>query len=307
MGNATQKVWDRLDEEARVLVASQAAEWQCDPAALLAVIEVESAGRIFARVDGRNEPLIRFEGHWFDRLLSGAARGRARRMGLAHPSAGRVANPRSQAARWKLLRRAIAVDRQAALSSCSWGLGQVMGFHWRRLGFGSTDALVAEARRGAAGQIALMTRFIEMEGLVPALRARDWQRFARRYNGPAYRRLGYHTKLASAYARASRLALDAAPALPEPASHGGLAFGARGERVRRLQRALTREGHQLVADGLFGIRTDRALRAWQGARGAAATGAVSLGDAWHLFGARAVLAIVMARARRLLPSRRAAA
>ena len=303
MGNATLRVWNRLDERARALVISRADDWSCEPAALLAVIEVESAGRIFARVEGRDEPLIRFEGHWFDRLLPSAKRARARRAGLAHPSAGRVANPRSQPARWRLLGRAIAIDRDAALSSCSWGLGQVMGFHWRRLGYGSADALVAEARRGAAGQIALIARFIDAEGLGTALAARDWHRFARRYNGPAYARHGYHRKLAAAFARAERLDLRARPSLPKPTASGGLAFGARGERVRRLQRALNREGHPLLVDGLFGIRTDRALRAWQGARGAAVTGAVSLGDAWHLFGARMVLAIVMKRARRLLPSR----
>ena len=307
MGNATQRVWNRLDGEARALIAARAEAWKCEPAAVLAVIEVESAGRIFARVDGREEPLIRFEGHWFDRLLSSSKRARARRAGLAHPSAGRVANPRSQAARWRLLRRAVAIDRQAALSSCSWGLGQVMGFHWRRMGFGSADALVSRARAGAVGQIELMARFVEMEGLEPALARRDWHRFARRYNGPAYRRHGYHTKLAAAYARAARLDLSAAPALPEPAASEGLAFGARGERVRRLQRALSRAGHPLKPDGLFGIRTDRALRAWQGGRGAPVTGAVSLGDAWHLFGPREVLAIVMKRVRALLPTPGAAA
>ena len=34
-----------------------------EPAALLAVAEVESGGVAFAIIDGRREPLIRFEGH----------------------------------------------------------------------------------------------------------------------------------------------------------------------------------------------------------------------------------------------------
>ena len=309
MGNATRAVWERLDGEARGLVVATATRWGCEPAALLAVIEIESAGRIFARVDGRDEPLIRFEGHWFDRLLAPKRRKVARRAGLAHPAAGRVANPRSQAGRWRLLARAVEIDRRAALSSCSWGLGQVMGFHWQRLGYGSVDAMVAQARSGSAGQIRLLVAFADKEKLASALASRDWHRFARRYNGPAYAKHGYHTRLAAAYARGRKLPL-VVPSLPEavaePATgEGGLRFGARGPQVRKLQAALSKAGHPLVVDGLFGIRTDKALREWQRRRGAAVTGAVSLGDAWHLFGARRVLAIVIERLRGTLSSPRA--
>ena len=41
-----------------------------EPAALLAIAEVESAGKAYALVKGRKEPMIRFEGHYFDRRLS---------------------------------------------------------------------------------------------------------------------------------------------------------------------------------------------------------------------------------------------
>ena len=285
-------VLDRLDAKALALVRSLASDWRCEPAAILAVIEVESAGRIFARVDGRDEPLIRFEGHYFHRRLSGFARSRAVVMGLAHPRAGRVRNPRSQAARWAMLRRARQVNERAALESCSWGLGQVMGAHWKRLGYPSVQALMREARRGAAGQIALMARFIENADLEPALAARDWHRFARTYNGPLYRRWGYHTKLKRAYARAERHAPPMAgpapapstPELPAPAKDGVLGFGARGDLVRTLQRSLAGAGRALRVDGIFGLRTLAALKAWQRARGRAATGEVGLAEAWHLTG-----------------------
>ena len=294
---------------ARGLVASKAQEWGCEPAALLAVIEVESAGRIFARVKGRSEPLIRFEGHWFHRLLPELEAGASEASGVSRTLPPDVSRTPLAGARWRLL-DARRGDRPqaAALSSCSWGLGQVMGFHWRRLGYGSVDALVAEARSGAAGQIGLMARFVDDAGLASALVKRDWHRFARRYNGPLYARHGYHSKLAAAYARAKRLDLSVEPTLPRVAHEGdGLRFGARGPRVRLLQRALSRAGHPLVVDGLFGIRTDRALRLWQARRGAPVTGAVSLGDAWHLFGARETFAIVMRRVRASLPTLRSTA
>src|SRR5690606_34802475 len=139
------------------------------------------------------------EGHYFDRRLAGAKRDRARQEGLASPQAGRIANPASQAARWKLVARAAAIDRAAAYESVSWGIGQVMGAHWAWLGHASVDALVAEARDGVAGQLRLMTGYIAKAGLAGALRSHDWAAFARGYNGPNYRANAYDAKLARAY------------------------------------------------------------------------------------------------------------
>jgi len=172
-----------------------------EAAALLAVSEVESGGKAYARVEGRDEPLIRFEGHYFDRRLSAEKRAKARALGLSAPVAGVVANPRAQEARWRMLARAAAIDRKAAYESVSWGIGQVMGAHWAWLGYGTVDALVAEARSGVAGQVRLMARYIDKAGLAASLRTRDWTAFARGYNGSGYRGNAYHTRLAAAYER----------------------------------------------------------------------------------------------------------
>jgi hypothetical protein len=232
-------------------------------AALMAVVEVESGGRLFAKVDGRDEPLIRFEGHYFYRLLPALKRNRAIVAGLAHAVAGRVRNPLTQAGRWKLLARASAIDRDAALSSVSWGLGQVMGAHWRWLGYANVEALAMEARSGVKGQIRLFARFIEKAGLKKHLIAHDWAGFARAYNGPAFARHGYDRKMAIAYARISGMAKPVerhAPAL--------LAMGSRGDAVEELQRGLRRLGHPLMADGDFGPATRRALQSFQQMAGA---------------------------------------
>ncbi|QKV20310.1 N-acetylmuramidase domain-containing protein [Oricola thermophila] len=232
-----------------------------EPAALLAVIEVESGGRAFAEIDGRKEPLIRFEGHWFDRLLDGRKRARARALGLASPRAGVVRNPASQAERWRLLAEAMKVDRPAALQSTSWGMGQVMGFHWKALGYASIEELVAEARSGPAGQVRLMVRFMQANGLIDALKARDWAAFARAYNGPRYRVHRYDSRIAAAYRRHRRL-LDSGR--PGPA---GLVRGDRGEAVRKLQRMLTAAGYPLAQDGQYGPETERAVRRFQADHG----------------------------------------
>jgi hypothetical protein len=188
-------------DETRREIAAIANDLGLEPEALLAIAEVESGGKGFAIVGGRPEPLIRFEGHYFDRRLSPANRQRARADGLASPLAGVVVNPRTQSGRWALLAKARAIDPRAANESVSWGIGQVMGAHWAWLGYADVDALVAEARGGVAGQIRLMARYIEKAGLAAAVRRRDWEAFARGYNGPRYRRHGYHRKIAAAYHR----------------------------------------------------------------------------------------------------------
>ncbi|MBS9721008.1 N-acetylmuramidase family protein [Tianweitania sp. BSSL-BM11] len=172
-----------------------------DPAALLAIAEVESGGKASARINDRDEPLIRFEGHYFDRRLSGLKRKQARAAGLSDPRAGAIRNSSSQAERWKMLRMAAAIDHQAAHESVSWGIGQVMGGHWRWLGYPSVEALVADCRESVAGQLRLTLRYCDKAGLMPAIRARNWAAFAKAYNGPAYATSRYDQKLAAAFIR----------------------------------------------------------------------------------------------------------
>ena len=245
-----------------------------EPAALLAVAEVESGGRAFTLIAGRREPLIRFEGHYLDRRLRGAARARARAERLAHPRPGAIRNPSAQAARWRLLDRAAAIDRGAALESVSWGIGQVMGAHWAWLGYGDVEALVAEARSGVAGQVRLMHRYIEKAALVPALRARDWPAFARGYNGPAYARNRYDSRMDAAYRRFARAQAPVQPRRMAIDDDALLARGAEGEPVRALQRALSALGYRVAIDGRFDGATEAAVRRLQRAEGLVIDGIV---------------------------------
>lgn len=246
-----------------------AAQLKVGLAELLAIVEVESGGVVYATVGGKQQPLIRWEGHYFDRRLTGEKLAKARAEGLAHPQAGKIKNPNSQAGRWSLLKRAILIDAQAALESCSWGVGQVMGAHWKTLGFGSVSDLVNLARSGAGGQIELMARFIQQTGLDRSLRSRNWAAFARGYNGPAYKKYGYDRQMARAYERYSALAGGGNGRV----AGGMLKLGARGERVRELQQLLQRAGHNVAMDGDFGPATERALRAYQASAGLADDGA----------------------------------
>ncbi len=228
-----------------------------DPAALKAVVEVESNGVVFADIDGKEMPIIRFEGHYFDRLVTASRREEARRLGLASPNVGGVKNPASQKARWQLLGRAMTIDKQAALESTSFGVGQVMGSHWKALGYPTVIDLFEASRSGVEGQVDLMVRFIKTNNLLGALGRKDWAGFARGYNGPAYKKNAYDTKMAAAYERYAR---------KEPVASGAtgmLRLGSKGAGVREIQVLLTRAGHSVPADGDFGPATDRALRSFQ--------------------------------------------
>lgn len=242
------------------------AETGMEAAVLVAVALVETGAVAFAQVGERREPLIRFEGHYFDRLLAPADRQRARTAGLADPRVGRIRNPATQAARWRLFDKAAAIDASAAAQSVSWGLCQVMGAHWQRLGYRNAEALADMARASIDGQFEIAARFLKLGGLARRLAGGDTAGFARRYNGPGYRRNRYDEKIGAAWLEARRLISPPSDAPSE------LRRGARGEGVRRLQAALAGHGHSLALDGIFGSATEAALQAFQRAQGLAVNG-----------------------------------
>lgn len=201
------------DEKAAVLAAARrmADETGVSARVLLAVAIVETAGVPHARFDDRREPLIRFEGHYFDRLLQPKARTVARAAGLSAAKAGGVPNPASQAARWRLLDRASAIDPAAAFASTSWGLGQVMGSHWKALGYRDPQALAAEVRGSVEGQFRVMAAFLRIGELHKRLERGDIAGFSRLYNGPAFAKNRYDQKIAKAYAEAGLWLTSPAP------------------------------------------------------------------------------------------------
>jgi len=183
----------------RELITTAAILWKLDPDVLLAVIAVESSGKTRVKINGKAEPLIRFDGYLFYQRLSGAKLDTAMGGRLASPEPGSVASPVTQAARWRMLNRAVQIDRKAAYEATFWGIGQVPGTHWSLLGFSSVDALVKEARSGADGQLSLMMRYIEKAGLLEPLRKRDWATFAKGYRPHSEGIRVYRQELALAY------------------------------------------------------------------------------------------------------------
>lgn len=222
-----------------------------------AVIEVETSGGGF---DRHGRPKMLFEPHIFWReLADGAGRDRAIAEGLAYRQWGDKPYP---ADNYPRLKRAMMIDATAALRSASWGLGQIMGFNHRAAGFATvTEMVVAFCDSEAAGLTA-MIRFIASEGLDDELRDHDWAAFARGYNGAGYRKHGYHTRLAAAFARWQAIPDTLAPACPK------IGLGSRGDAVRYAQQRLSALGFDPgPADGWFGAKTAAAAAAFQKSAG----------------------------------------
>ena len=164
---------------------------------LWSVIAVETYGVGFLP-DRR--PKILFERHVFSRLTHHL-------YDESHPE---VSNPSQGgygpegAHQYKRLNEAIGLDRQAALMSASWGLGQVMGFNHLSAGFQDVEEMVSCMMDSERAQLLAMMKFIKEEGLDSALRQKNWRDFAEKYNGRDYAKNKYDEKLASFHEKYSK-------------------------------------------------------------------------------------------------------
>jgi len=166
--------------------------------ALRAVIEVEAKGSGF-NSDGT--PVILFERHIFRRRLitngkeSLAIRLTKERPDICYTSMGAYGKYSAQHNR---MAEASKYDRTSALESASWGMGQIMGFHWKSLGYPTLQSFINAMYRDEASQLDAMIRFLKVNKLDVHLRNKNWSAFANGYNGPAYKVNKYDEKLEAA-------------------------------------------------------------------------------------------------------------
>lgn len=171
-----------------------------EPAAIKAVNEVESRGRGFLP-DGR--PVILFERHVMRRRLLDygfpADKLEAEYPHIVNKAAGGYLGG---AREWDRFHEAEEIHRPSAIEASSWGLFQIMGMHWRHLQYPSAEAFFDAMHESEGAQLDAFVRFIQADSrLIEALRNKDWASFARWFNGPAYAKNQYDTKLSTAYAR----------------------------------------------------------------------------------------------------------
>jgi hypothetical protein len=176
-----------------------AAKIGCEVEAVMAVAAVESRGGGF---DPEGFPKTLFEGHWFHKLTGG-------KFAQSHPTLcfpkwTRQFYGKTWQEEKARLQQAMALDRNAAMMSASWGMFQIMGFNHVKAGFPTVQAFVNAMCKSEDSQLGAFTSYIINSGLADELRDKRWADFARLYNGPEYAQNQYDTKLATAYQKAKQ-------------------------------------------------------------------------------------------------------
>lgn len=163
-------------------IKNLATEGGLEYAALKAFIEVESGGRGFD--DATGKLIIQFEPSWFKKQAPFAPSGQW--------SLNKV---ETQSKEWPAFNDAFAKDADAAMKSTSIGLPQIMGFHYKRLGYATVGEMWNDFKKGEFEQVSALVRFIRSDNaLFAALKAKDWHRVASIYNGAAYREMAVKWK-----------------------------------------------------------------------------------------------------------------
>lgn len=145
-------------------------EWQ----AVASFISVESGGYGFDKKTGKI--IIQFEPAWFKKKAPYAPSGKW--------SLNKVD---VQSKEWEAFNDAFSKDKNAAMEATSIGLGQIMGFHWKRLGYKSVGEMWDDAKLGIDRQIYQIIKFIETDkNLLKYLSIKDWHNVAKIYNGSGY-------------------------------------------------------------------------------------------------------------------------
>lgn len=178
-----------------------------EEAAVKAVASVESNGNgLIKDSQGNLVPKILFERHIMFQRLHDFTPIKSADMADKYPD---IVNPKAGGYKGGLseherLQRAVLIDRNTALESASWGAMQIMGYHWKVLGYPSVQAFVNDMY-SEQGQLDAFVKFIKADKrLVKALQEKDWTTFSRIYNGPAYQKNNYHTRMEIEYNRYSK-------------------------------------------------------------------------------------------------------
>lgn len=176
------------------LLLQEAQRLGITPAVAVAVLAAESNGQPF---DANGRLLIRFENHIFYAYW-----------GKTHEELFRqhftFANDESwkehrwrpepagdwqpvhsnQESEWAAFQFARTLDEDAALYAISMGAPQIMGFNHNAIGYATVHAMFNAFSRDARAQLTSLFRFMEVNGLVNAVRNGDFLAFAKLYNGP---------------------------------------------------------------------------------------------------------------------------
>lgn len=162
-------------------------------AGVRAVVMVESSGSGYDPATGKI--MIQFEPSWYRKLDA--------ENGFSGDGVWEQNKVERQAGEWLAFNNAFSLDPDAAMQATSIGMMQVMGFHYKELGFATPGAMWDFAKESEANQVEIGLMFIKKSTrLDAALKSLNWKTFAYYYNGPKYQTNNYDVRLANEYAEA---------------------------------------------------------------------------------------------------------
>ncbi len=180
---------------------------RCDVSAIRAVAEIESpkGGFLYDDHAGEWRPTVLFERHiMYRRYKDKYGHTKAIDKISQYPD---IINTRpggyiGNEAEHRRIEKARKIDKTIGLESASWGMFQIMGYHWQALGFASVVDFVMSMSESESKQLDIFVKFIQSnKTLLNAIRAKDFDLFALTYNGAGYRKNNYHIKMTRANAK----------------------------------------------------------------------------------------------------------
>lgn len=171
-----------------------------DVASLKAVYSVESGGSGFYTNSLR--PKILFEGHIFWKELTKRNIDPTKYQSSHNTILYRnwtKAYYKGGESEYTRIQEAWGINPEAALSSASIGLFQILGNNYALTGSSSVYDYWSKSCISEYNQLKLFGNFIKNSGLLSYLKSHFWADFAKAYNGPSYKKNNYDKKLESAY------------------------------------------------------------------------------------------------------------
>jgi hypothetical protein len=189
---------DELYEECANLLGVEMAAFK---AVALTVAEIESGNCAFTK-GGR--VMSRFEGHvFYDKTDGKYAKTNPK---LCYPEWNDVTRkysfPNADDDYVQRFSKAFLLNPDAAIQATSWGVFQIMGFHFKMLGFETPGQMLNFLKDSTDNHLRLFAKFLnhkEKRNLKNAMLKKNWATFAYFYNGKGYKKNKYDTKLSAAY------------------------------------------------------------------------------------------------------------
>lgn len=192
----------------------------CEVEAIKAVAKVESANKGFYDniIDynfnyitnnfcfvlfNKRMPIILYERHIFYNLLNKTKNKeeieKAKKDSSIYNSLSGNYGSASALNQYSKLQKAVSINPEIGYQSASYGMFQIMGFNYKSCGFNDLVDFLVAMEAGQKEQLKAFCNFIKSNNLQKYLKNKQWAEFAKRYNGPNYKKNNYDVKMQNEY------------------------------------------------------------------------------------------------------------